>query len=212
MNKLIFATALACSLAAIAAPKANPGPVRNHVPEKFEGFTPINPKAATRNHVLVANVAGAIPEKDWTLCANYAASRIPINIFTNAVASVPVQKVSGKAIVAVYVTDTKDAEPILAAPCKWCVVNVAGLKADNPSLAVLRDRYAKIILKGIAAACGSGATIEPLCSAFYGSRTLAGMDKTNITISPMAYFPMVETLRALGGDEAVSTVCDEDVE
>ena len=38
------------------------------------------------------------------------------------------------------------------------------------------------------------------------------MDKTNITISPMAYFPMVETLRALGGDEAVSTVGDEEAE
>lgn len=212
MNKMIFATAIACSLTAIAAPKANPGPVRNHVPEKFEGFTPINPKAATRNHVLVANVAGAIPEKDWALCANYAASRIPINIFTNAVAAVPAKKVSGKAVVAVYVTDVKDAEPILAAPCKWSVVSVAGLKADNPSPSVLRDRYAKMILKGIAAACGSGATIEPLCSAFYGSRTLEGMDKTNITISPMAYFPMVETLRALGGDEAVSTVGDEEAE
>ena len=212
MNKLILAAALACSLTAIAAPKARREPVRNHVPEKLEGFSTISPRAATCNHILVANVAGAIPEKDWVLCANYAASRIPINIFTNAVAAVPAQKTSGKAVIAVYVTDEKDAEPILAAPCRWSVVSVAWLKADNPSPAVLRDRYAKMILKGIAAACGGGATIEPLCSTFYGSRTLEGMDRTNITISPMAYFPMVEIIRAIGGGEALSAVGDDDGE
>lgn len=206
MKHLMFAVAVACSFAALAAPK----PAQNHVPEKFGDFATINPKAGTRNHVLIANVANAIPAKDWPLCVNYAASRVPINVFTNAVAVIPAQIVSGKAVVAVYVIDMKDAEPVLAAPCKWSVVNVAGLKADNPSPAVLRDRYAKMILKGMASACGSGATIEPLCSVFYGSRTLAGMDKTNITISPMAYFPMVETLRALGGDEAVSAYTEEE--
>ena len=206
MKALLTIAAAACALAAFAAPEQ----AQNHVPAEFGGFGTINPKATTRNHALVANVADAIPAADWPICVNYAASRIPLNIATNTVDAIPDEKVSGKAVVAVYIVDGKGDEPFLAAPCRWAVVDVAALKADNPSQSVLRDRYAKAILKGLALACGCGATIEPRCSLFHGSRTLEGMDKTNITISPMAYFPMVETLRALGGDEAVAAYADEE--
>lgn len=208
---IIAVAGLAASFAVFAA--------QNHVPEKFDGsFATIRPKAANHNHVLVVNVAGAISDADWPLVVNYAASRIPISIYTNSLPASPVQDVlSGqvslqsavqdpKAVVVVFVERLPSGVNSISVPCRFSRVDVGWLESDKPVHAVLRDRQSKMILKGIAMACGAGATIEPMCSLFYGSRTLDGMDKTNITISPMAYFPMVEILRALGGDEAVSPV------
>lgn len=190
---------------------------QNHVPESFDGsFEAIRPEAARHNHVLVVNVADAIPEAEWPLVVNYAASRMPINVWTNSIpASVSAALLSNpsrlaslvgddKAVVAVFVEKLPSGASVLAVPCAFSRVDVNWLASDSPTQVVLRDRQAKMILKGIATACGAGATIEPKCSLFYGSGNLAGMDKTNITISPMAYFPMVEILRSLGGDEAVT--------
>ena len=210
---MLFAVAaLACG--AIAA--------QNHVPAGFDGsFAPIHPDAARYNHVLVVNVAGAVLEADWPIVVNYAASRTPINIWTNSIpASVSGALLSDpsrlasllkdeKAVVAVFVEKIPSGARVLSVPGAFSRVDVGWLTSDSPSKSVLLDRQAKMILKGIAGACGSGATIEPKCSLFYGANTLAGMDKTNITISPMAYFPMVEILRSLGGDEAVSPACGD---
>ena len=196
---------------------------KNHVPDKFDNsFSTIRANAAKYSHVLVVNVNGAISDTDWPLVVNYAASRIPINICTNSISVSPVQDILSnitdvktatkdpKAVVAVFVERLPFGAPLISVPCNFSRIDVAWLETDKPSHSTLRDRQAKMVLKGIAAACGAGATIEPMCSVFYGSRTLEGMDKTNITISPMAYFPMVEILRALGGDEAVSPVSDEE--
>ncbi len=59
-------------------------------------------------------------------------------------------------------------------------------------------------MKGIATACGGGNTLESFCSMFYGAQTPEGMDRTNIAIAPMCYFPMLETLRAVGGVDMAS--------
>lgn len=196
---------------------------QNHVPATIDGsFSTIRPDAAKYNHVLLVNVAGAISETDWPLVANYAASRIPINIWTNSIPASPVQSLlaqpdglktavkDDKAVVVVFVEKVPSGASTVTVPCAFSRVDVKWLESDNPANDILRDRQAKMILKGIARACGAGATIEPMCSLFYGSRTLDGMDKTNITISPMAYFPMVEVLRALGGDEAVNPIMEDE--
>ena len=214
----IMKTALAVAAAAAAVCASA---VQNHVPEKFDStFSTIKAGAASRNHVLVVNVGGAVSPEDWPLVVNYAASRIPISIWTNSLPASPVQDLlagrtslkdatgDGRAVVAVFVERMPSGASVLSVPCSFSRVDVAWLESGSPSRGLLRDRQAKMILKGIAGACGAGATIEPMCSLFYASRTLAGMDRTNITISPMAYFPMVEVLRALGGDEAASPVGD----
>lgn len=214
---MLFASIAVASVAAAA---------QNHVPETFDGsFAPISPAAAQYNHVLVVNVGEAIPDSDWPLVVNYAASRMPINVWTNSIpASVADALMSDpsrlaslvkdeKAVVAVFVEKLSSGASVISVPSAFSRVDVKWLEADSPSKSVLRDRQAKMILKGIAHACGSGATIEPKCSLFYGARTLAGLDKTNITVSPMAYFPMVEILRSLGGDEAVTPAyCDSEEE
>ena len=217
-RSLMLFASIAVASVAVAA--------QNHVPEKFDGsFAPIWPEAAQRNHVLVVNVGEAIPDSDCPLVVNYAASRMPINIWTNSIpvsvadvllsdpAKLPSLVKDEKAVVAVFVEKLSAGASVISVPSSFSRVDVNWLESDSPSKSVLRDRQAKMILKGIALACGCGATIEPKCSLFYGSRTLAGLDMTNITVSPMAYFPMAEILRSLGGDEAVTPAfCDSEEE
>ena len=202
MNKLIAFVALigaTCSLFA----------AQNHVPASFDGtFAPIRADAGSRNHLLIVNVGKAIPDADWPLVVNYAASRIPVNVWTNAMDKLECGQFPTfpKSVATVFVVDDPKGPAELSAAGKWCRVSISAMKGDSPAAQTLRDRYAKMILRGMARACGSGTTIEPMCALFYGANTLEGMDKTNITISPMAYFPMVEVLRASGGDEATSNV------
>ena len=196
---LAVAAVMACSLVA----------AQNHVPASFDGsFGCIRADAGTRNHLLVVNVNKAIPDDVWPVVVNYAASRVPINVWTNSIDKLECGKfpVYAKAVVTVFVVDDAKGPAELSAAGKWSRVSVAALKAGSPDAQTLRDRFAKMVLRGMARACGSGTTIEPACSLFYGANTLEGLDKVNITISPMAYFPMVEVLRAGGGDEATSNV------
>ena len=85
---------------------------------------------------------------------------------------------------------------------------VTVINADSRQ--VYRDRIAKCVMKGLAAAAGGGATLEPFCSLFYGAQTVEGMDKTNIAISPMCYFPMLEILRVAGGEDMISPAEEEE--
>ena len=45
---------------------------------------------------------------------------------------------------------------------------------------------------------------------FYGAQTVEGMDKTNITLAPMCYFPMLEILRQIGGMDMSRAAQSED--
>ena len=196
--------AMATALLSVASAVASS---QNHTPASFDGsFDCIRADAGSRNHLLIVNVDKAIPEADWPIVVNYAASRIPINVWTNSIDKLECGKfpVFPKAVATVFIVNDKNGPAELSAAGKWSRVSVAALKEDSPDVQTLRDRYAKMVLRGMARACGSGTTIEPICALFYGANTLKGLDKTNITISPMAYFPMVEVLRTLGGDEAVS--------
>ena len=202
MNRLIVFIILIAATCSLHA-------TQNHVPTSFDGsFAPIRADAGTRNHLLIVNVDKAIPDADWPIVVNYAASRIPVNVWTNVIDKLQCGQFPTfpKAVTTVFVVDDSKGPAELSAAGKWCRVSVSAVKGGSPDAQTLRDRYAKMILRGMARACGSGTTIEPMCALFYGANTLEGMDKTNITISPMAYFPIVEVLRASGGDEATSNV------
>ena len=87
--------------------------------------------------------------------------------------------------------------------------NACGIEEGAADAQTVRDRYAKLILKGLAYACGGGASLEPTCSLFYGSFTPKGMDGTGIMISPTTYFPMLEILRGIGGPEMLTPAIEE---
>lgn len=183
-----------------------------HAKEKIRDFLP---GAAKRNHVVIVNVGQALPEVSFAKAARLAASRVNLNIWTNSIPKSIVmdlirdpallQKTFGpKCRVAVFVEKNAIGPSFLQAPGCWSLVNLRGLDKDKPDEAKLADRYAKMILKGLGHACGGGASLDANCSLFYGSFTLQGMDKTKLQISPMTYFPMLETLRQIGGHEILS--------
>jgi len=163
----------------------------------------------------VVNVAGAVPEADWALAVTYASSRLQLNVWTNSLAQsvfpagidhpeAIASALGDKAKVAVFVEDVAEHIPFLSAPGAWCRVNVHSLKADAPDVQTLRDRYAKAVLKGFVYACGSGAALDPRSASNYDTFDLKGLDRTGITVSPDSYFPMLEVLRIVGGDEILS--------
>ncbi len=181
---------------------------------------PFRPEAAAKPHVLFVNVAGALTDAEFADVAEYAASRVQVNIWTNAIPGSMVRELiddpsalaarfGTNCCTAVFIEKNAKGYSFLNAQGSWSMVNLRGIDRGAPSSEVLRDRRAKMFLKGLAYACGSGASLEPKCSLYYGSFTLEGMDKTGVQISPMSYFPMLETLRAIGGTEILSPPVEE---
>jgi hypothetical protein len=119
------------------------------------------------------------------------------------------QKLGEKAKVTVFIEDIETPTPYLTAPGQWCRVNIRPLKADNPDKQTLLDRYAKAILKGFVYACGSGAALDGRSSSNYNTFDLKGIDKTGITVSPDSYFPMLEVLRIVGGEDILTPAIEE---
>lgn len=185
-----------------------------HVPESVEGLkSPIGENAVNFNHVRLVNVAKAVPEKDWPLVTAFPASRIQVNCALASVGSSKAvdsllarpesltEKFGPKARLFVFVEDTDAAWPVMASPAAFCRVNIRPLKADNPDATTLRDRIAKQILRGINYAAGGGGSTDSRSVTYVKAQTLADLDKALITIAPDAYFPLLECLRAVGGDE-----------
>lgn len=175
---------------------------------------PFLPEAAARSHVLLVNVGGAMPEALFAKAAERACSTVYVNFWTNSIPksvfreliedpSLLKAKFGKKVCVAVFIERNEKGPSFLQSPGAWSMVNLRGLDRDKPDAAKYETRCAKMVLKGIAYACGGGNTLERVCDMYCGSFTLAGMDAANLTISPMAYFPMLEILKALGGPEVL---------
>lgn len=167
------------------------------------------------NHVLLVNVGGAVDEAVFREAATYAISKLAINIWTNSVASFNAAALvgdpgllgrtfGGKAKVGVFLVKAGDAPQFLCVPGAWCRVNVEGLDAGCPDAQTFKDRVAKMALKGLAYAAGSGTSLDARCSMFFGGGTLDGLDRVGIRLSPGVYFPMLETLKRVGGDDIVT--------
>ena len=222
MKKMTFiAAALAASVVCAAPAAKKEPPKKAHVPATLNSIRLIDPAAAKVNHILIANVGGAIPAAEWGRIATYASSRLQLNFWTNSVdktlypeiltnPKVFVDKFGPKARIGVILEDAPDGVPYVCVPGSWCRVNLRHLKADNPDAQTLVDRQAKAILKGVAYACCGGVALDSRSSTYYGALDLAGMDKTGITITPESYFPMLEAIRAIGGDEMLTPAHTEE--
>lgn len=190
MNKISLATSVALVFSGVLALSA--APVKQHVPDKLDGLRPFSPKAAEHNHIALINAPDAIPTSEWPLVSTYAASRVNLNIWTND---------TPKAKVKVYFLRGEPKEGVVIAPGKWAKVDVSLIESDKPDAQTLRDRRAKLVLRTMTQACGGGATLERFCVMFYGANDLKGLDEANAVVSPMCYFPVIESLRRVGGDE-----------
>lgn len=182
-------------------------------PEK--PFPAIVPEAREYKHVLFVNVGGALDGAAFADGVGKINSLMPLNIWTNSIPRSVVKtlvakpeslkKVFGdKAAVVVFVERSEEGPSFMQVPGTWALVNMRGLDKDKPEAAVLRERTRKMFLKGLAHAAGIGSNIDPHCAMWCGSFTLEGMDKTTTSLGPYAFFPMQETLKAIGGIEILA--------
>lgn len=210
---IAFAALAACQ--APAAPGGAGRPKKIHVPETLSAVRPISPSARKANHVLLVNVGDAIPNADWPLVSNFAVSRIQINVWTNSIGktmfpsllsdrSALAAAFGEKAKIVVFFERSDCPDAYQTSPGAWCRVNVKPLLTDGPDRQTTLDRYAKAILKGIAYAGGCGAGYDNMSITGYKTITLEGFDKAGICITPEAYFPMLESMRIIGGDAMLS--------
>lgn len=185
--------------------RADETPPQIHVPATFDGsFKTIAPDAMTRKHILIVNVNDAIKPDNWPLVVNFAASRIAANVATNSLKIVKHIN-DPKAVVKVLVRNDPSLPSISVIPGSMSTINLSWLEADKPDAQLLRDRQAKVLLKGIAAACGAGVTTDPKCALYFNSRTLSGLDQTDIAISPAANSTMIEVLQMFAGSDILTT-------
>lgn len=201
--------AVAAMIMALAAAAA---PTTDHVKTDVRK---ISAAAKDVNHILLVNVRGAVDESVFREAATYALSKLAINVWTNSVASFDAAALAGdpgllgrtfgaKAKVGVFLVKERNAPQFLCVPGAWCRVNMEGLDAGGPDAQTFKDRVAKMALKGLAYAAGSGTSLDSRCSMFFGGGTLEGLDRVGIRLSPGVYFPMLETLKRVGGDDVVT--------
>lgn len=180
-------------------------------------------EAQNRPHLLIVNVAGALPDAVFASAAERAASAVMVNCWTNSIPKsiyrdaldnpgLLAKTFGEKARIVVFVEKADIGASFLNAPGSWSMVNLRGLDKDKPDAQKYEDRCAKMILKGMAHASGAGASLEQVCAMYHGSFTLTGLDKVKVVLSPMTYFPMMETLQSLGGNELVTPQQDYDEE
>ena len=186
------------------------------------GAASSQPQSATTNKPYIAfvNVAGALEKKAFTRGIDeWVPGVMPARMKAIAVDSIdgasmlPVaardSRLPGDARVTVYFVSNRDYPPFLSSPGRWAIVNVRGIDKDADAKLYER-RVQKMLLKGLAFACGFGANSDRgRCVMAIGSfETLKGIDSTSASYSPFVAFPLMDYLSArglmLGEDETPS--------
>ncbi len=206
-------------MALLAAEKPAVKPAQPAPPQKNAVLEPIKDvdallpaDADQRAHVLFVNVGKALSDAEFREAAAYVRMKYMLNV---AVCAAPkpfaqevvadtaaLKKRFGKnALIVVAVVKQEKSPSFINVPGFFSQVNLRGLDKDNPEELFLKKRTRQMFLKGLAHACGIGATIDNMCVMFCNSFTLEGMDRVSATFGPNAYFPIRELLRELGGED-----------
>lgn len=198
----VVALAGVCAFAQQVVPITSLQPV---VPAKV-----LTRQAAERPHVLFLNVAKAVNDElfreavaavSLVVQVNLEATSIPGPLEREALweRGYTAKRYGDKAKLIVYVKNDPKEVSFINAPGNWAVVNLSGLDRDKPDTERYRRRLRQMMLKGLAHACGVGATGDSHCVMYNNSFTLEGMDKTSVSYSPFAGAPVQDTLLAIGG-------------
>ena len=173
------------------------------------------PAAATApavdKYVVFVNVGEAVPKDVMAKAAPDACRQLSARFKTNTVAKLNPAELNGArektakhldadAALTVFLVNDESTYGFLSAPGSWALVNMRSLKQDNPSAETYNKRVTKMMMKGIAHAAGVGANTDVHCVLYYNSFSLSGIDATSESYGPHAYFPLMETLRQLGGE------------
>jgi hypothetical protein len=207
MRVLMFA--LLVPLAAFCADT----PKKNAVLEPVENVDRFLPAGATNcAHILFVNVDGALPDAAFREAAAYVSMKTTFNVavrnerkpFTDAaVADLATLRArfGGKAVIVVAFVKQEKNPVFMNIPGWFSQVNLRDVNKDSPGELFLKKRVRQMFLKGLAHACGVGATIDSMCVMHYNSFTLEGMDQVSATYGPNSYFPMLELLKKIGGND-----------
>lgn len=199
MNKAIyFALAAAASMA--ASGELVTMPTAGETPAATAGDSPI----------IFVNVASALEGKAFGDTVAKVAAMLPCAVGTDSALALPdlVHLKASTALanipdapkkLAVFVIDDDTMPEVLSSPHNWAVANIAPLDADHPDAVKLEMRRAKVLLRALAYAAGSGGTLETRCLMSKESQSLTGLDAAPFAISPMAWLPMLEFLEGFSG-------------
>lgn len=163
-----------------------------------------------KNYVSFVNVAEAVePTLFANSVTNFLLGVFPARVRLVSAESVDVvsimnpqrhnEKLGKDTRLAVYFVKDPAFPPQLTAPGMWAIINVRNLEkgADKKRLT---ERIHRMVLKGLAFACGFGANQDRgRCVMGAGSfSSLEGIDGTSASYSPFVMFPMMDFMSAHG--------------
>ena len=166
---------------------------------------------SSEKYVVFVNVGEAIPKDVVQAAAQEACRQINVRFKITSLAAFKASELTGSpekmgariasdAALTIFLFNDEHAYGFISAPGNWAMVNMRSLKQDHPSAEIYGKRVTKMLMKGMAHAAGVGANIDVHCVMYYGSFSLAGIDATSASYGPNAYFPLMETLRQVGGE------------
>lgn len=181
--------------------------------QKVDPDKVLSKQASELSHVLFVNVDQALDARKFREAVSAITFDTQVNVAVAEVKGLPPDKVlsgrtnrderlSERAKIVVYVIDNARQNSFQSAVGRWSIVNLHGfdgnLPKDNPERYDRRLR--QLMSKGLALACGMGATGDFRCVLYYKSFSVDGIDKTSTTFSMEPGMTIVELLNARFGD------------
>jgi hypothetical protein len=157
--------------------------------------------AKNQPHLLFVNVKQALPPETFKKAAAYIAMKYNWRIAVQDGTSSHAEEIAkdsasfrtafgSNAVLVVEVVLDKKASSYLNVPGWYSQVNVQGLDKGDPDAIFQYKRVCQMLMKGLAQACGIGATLDDMCVMSYRSFTVEGMDEVSATYGPNAFFSM----------------------
>jgi hypothetical protein len=170
-------------------------------------------KAISLPHVTFVNVGKAVNEVDFREAVAAVSLVENINLValkTNALPSLNTMMTRSfkdsslhtNSCLVVYIVKDKELASFISNAFAWSVLNVQDLEQDTPSPEKFKRRLRQTMLRGLAFACGVGATFDSTrCVMGASTFSLEGMDKASSSFSPYAAGPVQDALLRIGGDK-----------
>lgn len=183
---------------------------KNAVLDEIPDVAALLPVAAVNQpHILMVNVGKALAADELREAAAYVRMKYGYNIAIRdekksfAVEAVKDVKSLSKrfganAVIVVALIKQEQAPSFINIPGFFAQVNLRGLENDQPATLFRKKRTRQMLLKGLAHACGVGATIDNMCVMNANSFTWSGMDSVSATYGPNAYFSLQQFFGELG--------------
>jgi hypothetical protein len=174
----------------------------HHPPGAASSLTPPGP-----SHIAIVNVGEALDASAFRAAVSEMREIVPVNLVAREQAeesqsrllerAAALQAVEPLASLTVYIVNDPDGDDRLACAGRWALINVRSLGVDAADAATRQNRATKVVMKGVALACGLGGNPDPRCVMYYKSFSADGLDGTSASYGPYAYSVLTDTLYSL---------------